>query len=269
MNHSQKMTVLLTALMVIFSSVVFFAVYYAVQFWFATPYEVESFIQKYRQENEDAGLTGNTGSTVNSWAGQTRPGQIPGVRRELLYLTGENNTAVITVLDSGTGKLGFYTLPADTLFELTETQYQDMAARYPAIPQMFWAEVLGNYMEAEEAAAVLAELLAEKLYCTFDRVAVLPLETLEGWCVWQDNMIAAGESLLAFLEKDTAARAVLQKLRDWERLCAQEDDSVYVYAETIAMLDAASFTAMRIPGRKEKGGYRMDTERARAQIAVR
>lgn len=254
----------------------FFAGYFAIQNYFTIPETIRAFVKEYQKTGaaEAAGQNSSTG-TVSVWLPQER---ISLLRLDLSCIYEEELKAVVvTALDCQAQTLTLYTVPLDTKLALTEEQYQEISAVYPALPQLFRLGILDNYLEPEEAARLLQQLFTAMFQCRIMSAAAVTVSDA-GWldCTEEICTFSAGvqEFFLrspvnrnvfeyiseASKEKESSDTPSTEPSEDEETQGTVLDVSWLNYAESLAFLPAEACTAALLPGSRGNDGYQLQTD---------
>lgn len=252
MKQRQTAILVMIFLGLCLTSAAFFACYFLAQDSFAVPTQIEKFIQEYRDQQPTVQQPEITPVAKPQEA----------MLLDLCYVSGEEAAAVISVLDGRKGKLYLYTMPEDTRIEFSEAQYQQLAAKYPSVPQICWLGVLENYMASSEVAQVLAWIFGENFRCDFTTYRTVPREDVAQWYNFDGDFVQFCDNISNFFRLSSSSKKVLERIYS---LGLPVD--FFYYAETLALLTPSDITEEMAAGKKGNGGYVLDIDRVRLQLA--
>lgn len=255
MKQRQTAILVMIFLGLCLTSASFFACYFLAQDSFAVPAQIEEFIQEYRDR-----------PPVVVQQPEITPVAKPQetMLLDLCYVSGEKPAVVISVLDGGKGKLYLYTMPEDTRIEFSESQYQQLAAKYPSVPQICWLGVLENYMASNEVAQVLAWIFEENFRCDFTKYRTVSREDAAQWYDFNGDAICFCDNISNFFHLSSLSKKVLERIHSSEL-----PTEFFYYAETLALLTDSDITEEMAAGIRGNGGYILDIDRVRLQLAGR
>lgn len=259
MKNENVLRVLIFICSLIFVSAAFFAGYYVVQNIYETPKEITAFLEENAKTQYFSGATNQQNAL--KW-----PSVPNAVHRGLVLSSGEQQRVFITVLASGSGKLKVIEIPEDTRIYLSGEQYKKYTVTYPALPQMFQISVLKGYMNADETARFLGEVLSATLYCSFAHITSVESEKLNLWFDVTGEDLRPGVALENLLAAETSGAERKERL---ETYCAESgisDGQLSYFSDDWNNLRKSDIIFSEIPGEREKDGFRIELNQARLLI---